>query len=157
MGSLKKIFSILFYAFFILVPVYENVDWKGWHDYLRCGRGVNGTNCENYYTTCLRSPDICQNGGTCLPLNHTYSCLCPVNFGGPNCQDNYTGCPDNPFRYKGQECELSLARTYEESKRNNKLGGPFLCKTTGVTGVVTVTREALHWYKDENKKGCLKQ
>ena len=27
----------------------------------------------------------CQNGGSCIDANGNYTCMCPVEFEGPNC------------------------------------------------------------------------
>lgn len=40
--------------------------------------------CHAKHTFCDSSP--CKNGGTCSVSWGTYSCLCPVGFGGKDCR-----------------------------------------------------------------------
>ncbi|KAK7881367.1 hypothetical protein WMY93_029776 [Mugilogobius chulae] len=40
--------------------------------------------------SCSSNP--CQNGGTCLNLLSSYHCLCPDNWGGPNCATDVNEC-----------------------------------------------------------------
>ncbi|XP_046880031.1 cubilin [Hypomesus transpacificus] len=40
--------------------------------------------------TCTSNP--CQNGGTCLDLLDSFRCMCPSNWGGPNCAADVNEC-----------------------------------------------------------------
>uniref|UniRef100_A0A3Q4HHJ3 Cubilin (intrinsic factor-cobalamin receptor) n=1 Tax=Neolamprologus brichardi TaxID=32507 RepID=A0A3Q4HHJ3_NEOBR len=40
--------------------------------------------------SCSSNP--CQNGGTCLNLLNSYHCMCPGNWGGPNCATDVNEC-----------------------------------------------------------------
>ncbi|CAL1576609.1 unnamed protein product [Knipowitschia caucasica] len=40
--------------------------------------------------SCTSNP--CQNGGTCLNLLGSYHCMCPNNWGGPNCNTDVNEC-----------------------------------------------------------------
>uniref|UniRef100_I3KD12 Cubilin n=1 Tax=Oreochromis niloticus TaxID=8128 RepID=I3KD12_ORENI len=44
----------------------------------------------NIRVSCSSNP--CQNGGTCLNLLNSYHCICPSNWGGPNCATDVNEC-----------------------------------------------------------------
>uniref|UniRef100_A0A3P9CHJ1 Cubilin n=1 Tax=Maylandia zebra TaxID=106582 RepID=A0A3P9CHJ1_9CICH len=44
----------------------------------------------NIRVSCSSNP--CQNGGTCLNLLNSYHCICPGNWGGPNCATDVNEC-----------------------------------------------------------------
>lgn len=81
-----------------------------------------GASCNISATPCdILNP--CQNNGTCRNTNATSSdffCLCPVGFGGPECQNNEGPCQANTCWNAGNRqdvfvseilhCSLSLSR-----------------------------------------------
>ncbi|XP_036373685.1 cadherin EGF LAG seven-pass G-type receptor 1-like [Megalops cyprinoides] len=46
----------------------------------------NGTTAGCTAKSNFCTKDLCQNGGTCINKWNTYSCDCPVKFGGKNCE-----------------------------------------------------------------------
>ena len=44
-------------------------------------------NASSIFTSCkdLCDPNPCANNGTCTKHNETYTCTCPANFTGKNC------------------------------------------------------------------------
>lgn len=53
----------------------------------RCPTNTNGYYCEELLyeiNPCSSAP--CVNGGTCLRRDSSYTCACPLNYSGNNCE-----------------------------------------------------------------------
>ncbi|XP_040577922.1 uncharacterized protein uif [Lepeophtheirus salmonis] len=48
-------------------------------------------------------PNICENGGLCVPVNHRPKCFCPSGFSGNSCEIDIDECESNPC-YNGGTC-----------------------------------------------------
>ena len=87
-----------------------------------CPAGHTGPRCERQnWAPCLSSP--CIHGGTCNTTNMTsYSCVCPAEWTGINCDDS-TMCLSNPCEHGGT-CELygNVTKSYECSCTTNWKG-----------------------------------
>lgn len=71
-----------------------------------CVDGYLGPNCEKV-DHCHSSP--CRHGGTCVPQESGYKCLCDIEFQGPDCQIE-TPCNRHGKRcYNDGVCKLRLA------------------------------------------------
>ena len=53
--------------------------------------GFTGNNCGDNIDDC--DPNPCQNGGTCTDDVNDYTCSCPKDYSGKNCE-KFKGCPD---------------------------------------------------------------
>ena len=45
---------------------------------------VSGTNCDENENECASGP--CMNGGECVDGDNKYTCTCPDDFMGTNCE-----------------------------------------------------------------------
>ena len=76
-----------------------------------CKPSYAGANCEQLIPPCSSNP--CQNNGTCNANLNTYTCACPVQFYGPQCQTRYDICQvNNPCGSFGT-CVSSNATDYQ--------------------------------------------
>ncbi|CAH1777875.1 unnamed protein product, partial [Owenia fusiformis] len=66
-----------------------------------CYDKYTGPRCEIPITTCTSQP--CLNGGTCQVIEGGYTCFCPVDYTGQNCETYIRNCPPN---YYGPRCEV---------------------------------------------------
>ena len=90
---------------------------------IKCPEGHIGERCETDLNYC--TPSSCLNGGTCMELANNYTCLCPPQYTGKDCDIindctvnicNHGGtCVDSQSTgyqcqcgasYKGNHCEL---------------------------------------------------
>ncbi|XP_066509731.1 EGF-like repeat and discoidin I-like domain-containing protein 3 isoform X2 [Hoplias malabaricus] len=55
----------------------------------KCSPGFNGLHCQHNVNECERDP--CKNGGICTDLVANYSCECPGEYMGRNCQYKCSG------------------------------------------------------------------
>lgn len=46
------------------------------------------TNDSEVTDACLAAENPCKNGGICETKDKSYSCKCPINSGGENCEEN---------------------------------------------------------------------
>ena len=44
--------------------------------------------CFSDINECLNIPNLCENGGTCVDNDGSYTCTCLAGYEGPNCQDS---------------------------------------------------------------------
>nr|BAO49753.1 C-type lectin [Ruditapes philippinarum] len=102
-------------------------DWNGedcLHTYWRSGgAGWNDWGCDNTgaylcqidpivnYDECEASP--CKNGGECVDGDNSYTCTCPPNTAGDNCESS---CPDGWIMWNDETC---LFFSTEESNWDN--------------------------------------
>ncbi|KAM6427946.1 protein jagged-2-like isoform 1-T1 [Liasis olivaceus] len=66
-----------------------------------CLEGFGGRNCENALLPPPASrapctPELCANGGTCLPTPSGPRCVCPAGWSGQSCQNDVNECHGNP-------------------------------------------------------------
>uniref|UniRef100_A0A4W4H8S1 EGF-like repeats and discoidin I-like domains 3a n=1 Tax=Electrophorus electricus TaxID=8005 RepID=A0A4W4H8S1_ELEEL len=55
----------------------------------KCTPGFSGVHCQDNINECEENP--CKNGGICTDLIANYSCVCPTEFTGRNCQFKCSG------------------------------------------------------------------
>ncbi|XP_063066097.1 EGF-like repeat and discoidin I-like domain-containing protein 3 [Engraulis encrasicolus] len=55
----------------------------------RCPHGFDGGLCQNNVNECAKNP--CKNGGICTDLEANYTCDCPGEYMGRNCQYKCSG------------------------------------------------------------------
>lgn len=68
----------------------------------KCVPGYDGQHCENEINECLSNP--CKNGGNCTDLLAAYSCTCPDEYDGPQCDIlRQVTCENQPCR-SGSTC-----------------------------------------------------
>lgn len=68
----------------------------------KCMPGFEGQHCENEINECLSNP--CKNGGNCTDLLAAYSCTCPDEYDGPQCEIlRQVTCENQPCR-SGSTC-----------------------------------------------------
>ncbi|CAG2242493.1 unnamed protein product [Mytilus edulis] len=73
-------------------------------------RDIKSKTCTDVLTNpCERSPQPCQNQGTCISIGGSkYTCLCPNGFTGHNCQTDIDDCA-GVMCYNGGTCIDGLA------------------------------------------------
>ncbi|XP_037042682.1 protein eyes shut [Bradysia coprophila] len=107
MGFQGCIFDVHFKAGMVVVPLQET-------------RGVQGRGVGQCGTKeCHRH--ACQNGGACLNLGSTFSCICQEGFFGPLCAQRSNPCDEGNNKcftgsicvalVNGYECDCPLGRT----------------------------------------------
>ncbi|XP_028828696.1 EGF-like repeat and discoidin I-like domain-containing protein 3 isoform X2 [Denticeps clupeoides] len=67
--------------------VHRGDSFVGYH--CKCLPGFDGDHCQHNMNECESSP--CRNGGICTDLVGNYTCVCPAEFMGRNCQYKCSG------------------------------------------------------------------
>ena len=61
-----------------------------------CPNTLRGERCATDVDECVRTPGICQHGGTCINLELDYTCNCTDGYTGRNCETDIDECLSNP-------------------------------------------------------------
>ncbi|XP_065898737.1 fibropellin-1-like [Dysidea avara] len=61
-----------------------------------CDNGYTGLYCDSDIDECNTPGELCKNNGTCTNTDGSFTCNCPVNYGGPTCADQCYACCSNP-------------------------------------------------------------
>ena len=64
--------------------------------------GFQGDRCQINYDDCVGN--LCQNGGRCVDGVNTYTCDCPPNYTGENCEIDVDECLDGNPCQNGATC-----------------------------------------------------
>ncbi|XP_051163355.1 protocadherin-like wing polarity protein stan isoform X2 [Leptopilina boulardi] len=95
----------------------------------QCGKGFTGSResylCDTEVNLCYSNP--CKNGGTCQRKEGGYSCTCPVNYIGDNCEISLENDACLPDHCKGgSQCQI-------------KTNGGFICEACPIVPLENVT------------------